>query len=125
MGRGARFAHLMHTLKDVVLSANLSKMTNPVWNAGATIQQKLSWDSEATVGVLNWGSGGSKSGVSNMRKGRVSDGLDGRILGSGDSRGHRGLNAGLRKTRTPVFWRMKRPSPRLLLSSGVPEREKR
>ena len=47
-----------------------------------------SWGSEATVGVPNWGSGGGENGVLNRHERRVSDGHDGRMSESGDSRGH-------------------------------------
>ena len=63
------------------------------------------WDSEATVGVPNWGSDGGESGVSIGVRGFRTDVIAG-YWGAVTAGVIGGLNAGLRRTHTLVFRRM-------------------
>ena len=77
--------------KDVALLVVLTQRTFQYGTLASQydLWREPRWDSEATVGVPKWGSGDGDNGILNPREGSVSDGLNARILGSSDSKGHR------------------------------------
>ncbi len=59
-------------------------------HSGSNADSDESWDSKATVGVPNWGTGVGESRVSNRREARVSDRHTSRALDGHDGRSERG-----------------------------------